>query len=154
MTGNKHSVEIRDLELRFGDVTVLQQLNLDIHEGEFLVLLGSSGCGKSTLLNCIAGLLDVTPGAAFTDPMVDSGDNVEVVLVDLLNDTSETINTMVRPLLWQDPERLEALDSWIGGILRRGRSDQGCHRGSKPQYLSPQREAIRRLRTRIRSEGP
>jgi multiple sugar transport system ATP-binding protein len=59
------SVEIRDLDLHFGDVKVLQQLNLDIHQGEFLVLLGSSGCGKSTLLNCIAGLLDITDGQIF-----------------------------------------------------------------------------------------
>ena len=57
-----HSVSIRDLSLGFGAVTVLQSLNLDIHEGEFLVLLGSSGCGKSTLLNCIAGLLEPTDG--------------------------------------------------------------------------------------------
>jgi multiple sugar transport system ATP-binding protein len=41
---------------------VLENLNLDIGDGEFLVLLGSSGCGKSTLLNCIAGLLDVSDG--------------------------------------------------------------------------------------------
>ena len=61
----KHSVEIRDLDLAFGQVKVLKGLNLDIHEGEFLVLLGSSGCGKSTLLNCIAGLLDVTDGQIF-----------------------------------------------------------------------------------------
>jgi multiple sugar transport system ATP-binding protein len=60
MTNN--SVEIRDLDLHFGSVKVLQELNLDIHEGEFLVLLGSSGCGKSTLLNCIAGLLEITDG--------------------------------------------------------------------------------------------
>ena len=57
-----HSVEIKSLELSFGAVKVLQNLNLDIHEGEFLVLLGSSGCGKSTLLNCIAGLLEPTDG--------------------------------------------------------------------------------------------
>ncbi|EAR50590.1 ATP-binding component of ABC transporter (Sugar) [Oceanicola granulosus HTCC2516] len=57
-----HSVEIRHLDLQFGAVEVLKDLNLDIHEGEFLVLLGSSGCGKSTLLNCIAGLLEVTAG--------------------------------------------------------------------------------------------
>ena len=57
-----NSVEIKNLDLSFGAVKVLQDLNLDIHEGEFLVLLGSSGCGKSTLLNCIAGLLDVTDG--------------------------------------------------------------------------------------------
>ncbi|WP_298913612.1 ABC transporter ATP-binding protein [uncultured Roseobacter sp.] len=57
-----NSVEIKNLDLQFGAVKVLQDLNLDIGKGEFLVLLGSSGCGKSTLLNCIAGLLDVTAG--------------------------------------------------------------------------------------------
>ncbi|MBB3975118.1 multiple sugar transport system ATP-binding protein [Rhizobium azooxidifex] len=59
------SVSVKDLRLSFGQVTVLDQLNLDIQEGEFLVLLGSSGCGKSTLLNCIAGLLDITDGQIF-----------------------------------------------------------------------------------------
>ncbi len=61
----EHSVEIRDLDLFFGAVEVLKGLNLDIEQGEFLVLLGSSGCGKSTLLNCIAGLLEVTDGQIF-----------------------------------------------------------------------------------------
>ena len=56
------SVSIRELNLRFGSVEVLKELDLEIGEGEFLVLLGSSGCGKSTLLNCIAGLLDVSAG--------------------------------------------------------------------------------------------
>ena len=60
-----HSVSIRDLSLSFGAVKVLQNLNLDIGDGEFLVLLGSSGCGKSTLLNCIAGLLEPTEGQIF-----------------------------------------------------------------------------------------
>ena len=57
-----YSVEIKNLDLHFGSVKVLQNLDLDIPKGEFLVLLGSSGCGKSTLLNCIAGLLDVSAG--------------------------------------------------------------------------------------------
>lgn len=60
-----NSVEIKNLDLSFGAIKVLKQLNLDIAEGEFLVLLGSSGCGKSTLLNCIAGLLDVSAGQIF-----------------------------------------------------------------------------------------
>ncbi|MFD1744666.1 ABC transporter ATP-binding protein [Rhizobium helianthi] len=60
-----NSVSIRNLSLSFGAVTVLKDLNLDIHDGEFLVLLGSSGCGKSTLLNCIAGLLEPTEGQIF-----------------------------------------------------------------------------------------
>src|SRR6218665_1133555 len=60
-----NSVSIRELSLSFGSVTVLENLNLDIRDGEFLVLLGSSGCGKSTLLNCIAGLLEPTEGQIF-----------------------------------------------------------------------------------------
>ncbi len=65
MTDQKFSVSVKNLDLRFGSLRVLKDLNLDIHEGEFLVLLGSSGCGKSTLLNCIAGLLDITDGQIF-----------------------------------------------------------------------------------------
>ncbi|MFQ0814006.1 ABC transporter ATP-binding protein [Brucella anthropi] len=59
------SVSIQDLSLDFGSVNVLQNLNLEIGEGEFLVLLGPSGCGKSTLLNCVAGLLDISEGSIF-----------------------------------------------------------------------------------------
>ena len=59
------SILVKDLKLSFGAVEVLKTLNIDIAEGEFLVLLGPSGCGKSTLLNCIAGLLDVTDGQIF-----------------------------------------------------------------------------------------
>ena len=57
-----HSISIRDLTRRFGALDVLKTMNLDVAEGEFIVLLGPSGCGKSTLLNCIAGLLDITDG--------------------------------------------------------------------------------------------
>lgn len=59
------SVEIKNLDLNFGSFKVLQNLNLQIAQGEFLVLLGSSGCGKSTLLNCIAGLLEPSAGQIF-----------------------------------------------------------------------------------------
>jgi multiple sugar transport system ATP-binding protein len=65
------SVSIKDLSLNFGNVKVLQELNLDVNQGEFIVLLGPSGCGKSTLLNCIAGLLDISEGQIFI-----SGKNV------------------------------------------------------------------------------
>jgi multiple sugar transport system ATP-binding protein len=59
------TIKVKDLTLTFGSVTVLDKLNIDIADGEFLVLLGASGCGKSTLLNCIAGLLDVSDGQIF-----------------------------------------------------------------------------------------
>jgi multiple sugar transport system ATP-binding protein len=60
--GDLSNVEIRDVSIAFGAVKVLERLDLDIGQSEFLVLLGPSGCGKSTLLNAIAGLIDVTQG--------------------------------------------------------------------------------------------
>jgi multiple sugar transport system ATP-binding protein len=60
-----HSISVKNLTLNFGAVSVLKDLNLDVAEGEFIVLLGPSGCGKSTLLNCLAGLLDITDGQIF-----------------------------------------------------------------------------------------
>ncbi len=57
------SVGIRNLCIRFGDNEVIKDLNLDVVESEFLVLLGPSGCGKSTLLHSIAGLIDVADGS-------------------------------------------------------------------------------------------
>jgi multiple sugar transport system ATP-binding protein len=56
------SVSIHNLCVRFGANEVIKDLNLDVLEREFLVLLGPSGCGKSTLLHSIAGLIDVSSG--------------------------------------------------------------------------------------------
>ena len=55
-------VNIQGLSIRFGNNEVIKGLDLQVHEGEFLVLLGPSGCGKSTLLHSIAGLIDVSEG--------------------------------------------------------------------------------------------
>ncbi len=60
--GTRSNVEIKDVSIAFGAVKVLEKLNLDIAQSEFLVLLGPSGCGKSTLLNAIAGLIDIRDG--------------------------------------------------------------------------------------------
>ena len=56
------SLTIRGVTKRYGSVDVLKGIDIDLKDGEFLVLLGSSGCGKSTLLNIIAGLVDATEG--------------------------------------------------------------------------------------------
>ena len=55
-------VTIRALKKAYGAVQVVHGLDLDIADGEFVVLVGPSGCGKSTLLRMIAGLEDVTSG--------------------------------------------------------------------------------------------
>src|SRR5213083_3669358 len=55
-------VEIRHLSKRFGQLNAVDDVDLSIREGEFLVLLGPSGCGKTTLLRMIAGLERPTAG--------------------------------------------------------------------------------------------
>ncbi len=55
-------VTIRDIKKNYGDVEVLHGFDVDIADGEFVVLVGPSGCGKSTLLRMIAGLEGITSG--------------------------------------------------------------------------------------------
>ena len=47
---------------KFGDNTVLKDINIHVEDKEFLVLVGPSGCGKSTALRCLAGLEEITAG--------------------------------------------------------------------------------------------
>ena len=47
---------------KYGDVTAVNDLNLDIQDEEFLVLVGPSGCGKTTALRMVAGLEEITDG--------------------------------------------------------------------------------------------
>jgi len=55
-------LEIKNLHKDFGNINILNNINVTIEEGDFLVLVGPSGCGKSTLLNCMAGLEPVSAG--------------------------------------------------------------------------------------------
>ncbi len=56
------SVTYDHVTKRFGDVVAINDLNIQIADKEFLVLVGPSGCGKSTALRCLAGLEEVTEG--------------------------------------------------------------------------------------------
>lgn len=55
-------VRVRNLRKNYGALEVLHGLEVDMADGEFVVLVGPSGCGKSTLLRMIAGLEEVTSG--------------------------------------------------------------------------------------------
>ena len=56
------SVTLTDVKKTYGKLEVIHGINLDIVDGEFMVLVGPSGCGKSTLLRMIAGLEEISDG--------------------------------------------------------------------------------------------
>lgn len=58
-------VEIKNLTKKYGDNIVLNNINLNISEGEFIVILGPSGCGKTTLLKIINNLIEFDTGEVF-----------------------------------------------------------------------------------------
>ncbi|HVE87720.1 MAG TPA: sn-glycerol-3-phosphate ABC transporter ATP-binding protein UgpC [Myxococcales bacterium] len=55
-------VTFQDIAKRYGDVSIIEGLNLEIKDHEFMVLVGPSGCGKSTALRMIAGLEEISSG--------------------------------------------------------------------------------------------
>ena len=55
-------VRLESVAKRYGDVSVIENLSLDINDHEFMVLVGPSGCGKSTALRMIAGLEEISAG--------------------------------------------------------------------------------------------
>jgi len=70
-------LQVRHLDKDFGEgdrsVTALKDVNLEIREGEFVMIVGPSGCGKTTLINIIGGLEKQTSGDVFLDGKAISG---------------------------------------------------------------------------------
>lgn len=61
------AIQLRNVKKKFGNDVVIENLNLDIADGSFTVLVGPSGCGKSTTLRMITGLDEPTSGDIFID---------------------------------------------------------------------------------------
>ena len=56
-------LEVKDIEVAYGDFQVVWGVSLNVNEGEVVTLLGPNGSGKSTVLNTISGLVPVLPKA-------------------------------------------------------------------------------------------
>jgi multiple sugar transport system ATP-binding protein len=56
------SVMYKNISKKFGDLTIIKNLNIEVQDKEFLVLVGPSGCGKTTALRLLAGLEEITDG--------------------------------------------------------------------------------------------
>lgn len=55
-------IQFSDIQIKFGDFTAIDHLNLEIHQGEFFTFLGPSGCGKTTTLRSLAGFIQPSRG--------------------------------------------------------------------------------------------
>ncbi len=60
-------IHIKNLKKAFGDLVAIDDLTIDVKDGEYLTILGPTGAGKTTLLRLIAGLTDQTSGSIFID---------------------------------------------------------------------------------------
>jgi multiple sugar transport system ATP-binding protein len=58
-------IKLEQLTRKYGPVTAVDNVNLDINDDEFLVLVGPSGCGKTTTLRMVAGLEDISSGSVY-----------------------------------------------------------------------------------------
>ena len=61
------TLELKSIYKSYGPVEIVKDVNLTVHDQEFIVLVGPSGCGKSTLLRMIAGLEEITDGELSID---------------------------------------------------------------------------------------
>jgi len=67
MSAKKAKIKVRNLSKHFEDLVVLDQMNFDIYEGEFLCVVGPTGCGKTTFCNVVTRLLPLTEGSITMD---------------------------------------------------------------------------------------
>lgn len=61
------NVKVANVSKFFGNIKALENINLEVDDGEYVVLLGPSGCGKTTLLKIIAGMWEPTAGKVYID---------------------------------------------------------------------------------------
>jgi phospholipid/cholesterol/gamma-HCH transport system ATP-binding protein len=129
MTDPQPKVRIRGLRKAFGDKIVLDGLDLDLHRGESLVVIGGSGTGKSVLIKCILGLLEPDDGSILVD-----GREV----IGLRGDAREQVNRKFG-MLFQGGALFDSLPVWENvafGLLAAARMNRHAAREAAIEKLA------------------
>ena len=122
-------LEIKDLKKSFGDTQILKGINLNVSQGEVVVILGPSGCGKSTLLRCINGLEEIQAGDIKLEGVGVLGRDIEWTKVrqdigmvfqnyELFGHMNVIDNILLGPLKAQKRDRAEA-EKVADALLKR-----------------------------------
>ena len=67
MSAGKTVLRVENVTMQFGGVVAIDNLSMDVHEGEIVALIGPNGAGKTTAFNCITGVYEPTNGAVYFD---------------------------------------------------------------------------------------
>lgn len=128
-------VHVEHLKKSFGSLDVLKDINVDVREGEVIVVLGPSGSGKSTFLRCLNRLEDITAGTVvvdgynITDKKTDineARENVGMVFqhFNLFNNMDVLGNMMLAPVELKKQSKEEAKETAIKLLTRVGMQDK------------------------------
>lgn len=145
-------LELRNVAKRFGELTVLDGINLSVAQGEVVVLVGPSGCGKSTLLRCTVGLEQIDGGEVLLDGEVVSGrertqqDRSRMGMVfqsyDLFPNMSVIDNVTLAPTIVRGVSQEDAREKARKLLARVGLADKAEARPSTLSGGQQQRVAI------------
>ena len=148
------NLKINDINKNFGKTEVLKGINLDINDGDFLVLLGPSGCGKSTLLNTIAGLETSNSGEILIDDykvnnMEPSDRDIALVFQSYALDPAMTVRKNVTFGLEQRKTSKDKIEEALNRVSSLLKIDELLER--KPSQLSGgQRQRVAMGRALVR----
>jgi ABC-type sugar transport system ATPase subunit len=124
---------VRGATKRFGGVTALDGVDLDVRAGEVLALLGDNGAGKSTLIKCVSGALRLDSGTVWVD-------GVQVAIHSPRDAQALGIETVYQDLALFD--NLSPIDNFYAG-----------RELSQPSWLPPSLRVLRRRRMRAETEA-
>ena len=110
-TYQKNKLSVNNIYKSFGDISVIDDVSLELKENEFVSLLGPSGSGKSTIFNIIAGLIKPDKGKVYIEDMDFTGRSGRVSYVyqkDLLLPWKKIIDNAALPLVIKGTKKKEA----------------------------------------------
>ena len=119
-TVNNIKVQVKDLDLYYGDFQALKSIDMEVEEKKVTALIGPSGCGKSTYLKCINRMNDLIPGCRITGDILIDGTDIYKENIDVAYLRKEAGMVFQKP----NPFELSVFDNIAYGPRTHGLHDK------------------------------